>query len=79
MYYYRASYRAKLCVVYANNRYATVTQAFPRLMEVNLFILIFKGLYYYEQYPIQFIFLSYVPAITQDVYTGLLTHLYILL
>lgn len=38
-----------------------------------------RGLYYYEQHPIQFAFSGQVPAITQDVFTELLMFIYFIM
>lgn len=66
-------------IVYTNNHHATLTLAFPLPSGGKPLIQYIHGLYYYEQHPTQFAFLGQVPAITQDVYTGLLMLIYFIM
>ena len=63
-------------VVCANNHHATSTQAFSLPSGGKPLIQYIHGLYYFEHYRAHFAFLGQVPAITQDVYTGLLMFIY---
>jgi hypothetical protein len=60
-------------VVCANNHHATSTQAIPLPSGGKPLIQYIHGLYYFEHYRAHFAFLGQVPAITQDVCTGLST------
>ena len=60
-------------IIYANYHHATITKAFPIAAEVYA-LLVFQPLQrlaYSQQHPIVFCFFGDVPAIIQDVFTGL--------